>query len=118
MNEQTSLGVFEGTTVRMFAGFARWRAYQAALRNDRDLAVEQMSFDAGKSIVSMDLFAGFWRNEATEMDWLGDFLCDPATNEMMAVLQEPEARDVWDEDEMVFTKSQLVTTGTEMADYS
>ena len=70
-------------------------------------------------------FAGFWRDEAVEMDWLEDFLCNPATDEMVATLQAiaarrsaPETRDEDEEEDMLFTKSMLVTTGTDMYDYS
>ena len=125
MSEQAGLAVFDGGTVRMFAGFARWRATQVALLSGRDIVMEQLLFDAGRSIKSADLFAGFWRDEAVEMDWLEDFLCDQATGEMMATLQAieaklraPEKHDEDEEEEMLFTKSMLVTTGTDMYDYS
>ncbi len=123
--EQAGLAVFDGGTVRMFAGFARWRATHAALGSARDLVVEQMLFDAGRSIRSADLFAGFWRDEAAEMDWLGDFLCHSGTAEMMAMLQAledklkaPERHEEDEEEEMLFTKSMLVTTGMDMDEYS
>jgi len=112
------LAVFDGATVWMFAGFARWRAIQAARRRGRDLLVEQTLFDAGQSMFSGDLMAFFWRDEAAELDWLDDFLCDPATDQMMAQLLAPPKEDVFEEEEMLFTKSQLVTTGMEMSDYS
>ncbi len=114
----TDLAVFDGAHVRMFAGFARWLAVQVALQRGRDVVVEQMLFDAGRSIRSADLLAGFWRDEAVEMDWLGDFLCDPETNQMMAVLQAPQEDEDEEEEEMLYTKSMLVTTGTDMYDYS
>jgi hypothetical protein len=123
MVEQARLAVFDGGIVRMFAGFARCRAAQAALQ--RDVLVEHISFDAGQSIRSADLLAGFWRDEAAEMDWVVDFLCNPATYEMMAGLQaneirlrSPEMHGEEEEEEMLFTKSMLVTTGMDMADYS
>jgi hypothetical protein len=115
--------VFDGGIVRMFAGFARWRVAQVALQ--RDVLVEQISFDAGHSIRSADLLAGFWRDEAVGMDWVEDFLCNPATYEMMATLQameirlrSPEMHGEEEEEEMLYTKSMLVTTGMDMADYS
>ncbi len=118
MSGQAELAVFDGAIVRMFVGFARWRSVQAARRSGRELAVEQMLFEAGRSIVTADLFAGFWRDEAGEMDWLEDFLCDPAMDEMMGALQAPEKEEDFDEPEMLFTKTMLVTTGTDMYDYS
>ena len=118
MTGQGTLAVFDGATVWMFAGFARWRATQAALRHGRDLLVEQMLFDAGRGMFSGDLIAGFWRDEAVELDWLEDFLCDPAMDQMMARLLAPPKEEEFEEEEMLFTKSQLVTTGMEMSEYS
>jgi hypothetical protein len=125
MTEQAELAVFDGGNVRLFAGFARSRAMQAALRSGRDLVVEQMLFDAGRPIRSGDPFAMFWRDEAVEMDWLEDFLCNQGTVEMMASLQAieaklhaPEHQGEEEEEEMLFTKSMLVTTGMDMDEYS
>ena len=77
-----------------------------------------MLFDAGQSMFSGDLIAGFWRDEAADLDWLEDFLCDPATDQMMAQLLAPPKEEDFEEEEMLFTKSQLVTTGMEMDKYS
>jgi len=125
MTEQADLAVFDGGNVRLFSGFARWRAMEAALRSGRDLVIEQMLFDAGRPIRSGDPFAMFWRDEAVEMDWLEDFLCNPVVGEMMTTLQAlevklkaPEQHEEEEEEEMLFTKSMLVTTGMDMADYS
>jgi hypothetical protein len=118
MTEQGALVVFDGATLWMFAGFARWRATQAARRAGRELIVEQMLFDAGRGMFSGDLLAGFWRAEAVGLDWLEDFLCDPATGQMMARLLAPPQDEAFEEEEMLFTKSQLVTTGMEMSEYS
>ena len=125
MTEQAGLAVFDGGTVRMFAGFARCRATQAAMQSGGDVVVEQMLFDAGRPIRSADPFAMFWRDEAEEMDWLEDFLCNPAVATMLETLQAleaklrgPEHHEEDEEEEMLFTKSMLVTTGMDMADYS
>ena len=125
MTERADLAVFDGGNVRLFAGFARWRATEAARRSGRDLVIEHMLFDAGRPIRSADPFAMFWRDQAVEMDWLGDFLCNPAVAEMMATLRALEARlgapehhEEEEEEEMLFTKSMLVTTGMDMDDYS
>ncbi len=118
MTGHDGLAVIDGATVWMFAGFARWRAAQAARRDRREMLAEQMLFDAGRAMFSGDLFAVFWRDDAAELDWLGDFLCDPATDEMMAQIQAPPKEESFEEEEMLFTKSALVTTGMEMSDYS
>jgi hypothetical protein len=118
MAMQAGLAVFDGAHVWMFAGFARLRAALAVRRGEHELVIEQMLFDAGGSLRSGDLFAGFWRDEAVEMDWLEDFLCDPATDEMMTVLKAPPIEESYENEEMLFTKTQLVTTGMGMADYS
>ena len=115
MNKQAEVAVFDGAVVRMFA---RGWGVPAGRRDGHDTVVEQLLFEAGRSIVSMDLLAGFWRDEAAEMDWLEDFLCDPATDEMMAVLLAPPADEEEEEEEMLYSKSMLVTTGMEMSDYS
>ena len=109
---QTEPAIFDGATVRLFAGAARWMEAQAP-RRGRHVA-DLLLFDAGRSIVSADLLAGFWREEAVDMDWLEDFLCDPATDRMIAILQSPPEEE--EEEEILYSKTHLVTVGTEMDD--
>jgi hypothetical protein len=118
MTDLGSLAVFDGATAWMFAGFARWRAAQAARHHGRTLVAEEMLFDAGRGMCSGDPFDAFWRDEGVELDWLEDFLCNPVMTELMARVQAPPKEDEFEEEEMLFTKSQLVTTGMEMSDYS
>ena len=106
--------VFEGGVVRLFPGFARWRTTEVARSMGRVLAVEEMLFDAGKSMASADLLAGFWREDAAGMDWLEDFLCDPATEQLVLDLLAPPVEE--EPEESLYTKSYLVTMGTEMSD--
>jgi len=115
MIEQRIPFALDGAIVRLFPGFARWRAVEAAARSGRDFETEQMLFDAGRSILSVDLFAGFWRDEAGDMDWLEDFLCDPAVERMVADLQSPPEEE--EEAEALYTKTYLVTVGNDMSDY-
>jgi hypothetical protein len=107
---------FEGETVRLFAGFAWWRAMTQQGRLGRCSDAEKMLFDAGRSILSADLFAGFWRDEAVDMDWLEDFLCDPATDEMFETLVLPETDEEEPEEDIHYSRSQLATVGSDVVE--
>jgi len=107
---------FEGETVRLFAGFAWWRAMTQAGRLGGSSDAENVLFDAGRSIFSADLFAGFWRDEAGGMDWLDDFLCDPATDEMFETLVLPEIDEEEPEEDIHFSRSELATLGSDVVE--
>ena len=80
----------------------------------RDGVAGQILFDAGKGIHRLELFAAFWREEATGMDWLVDFLCDPEMDRLIAALSNPAEDE--EEDEILYSKRQLVTLGSEVMD--
>jgi hypothetical protein len=100
----------------MSGGFAWWRAMTQAGRLGRSSDAEKMLFDAGRSIFSVDLFAGFWRDEASDMDWLEDFLCDPATDEMFEILVLPETDEEEPEEEIHYDRRALVTLGSDVVE--
>ena len=71
-------------------------------------------FAAGNGIYTLDLFTAYWADEAPGLDWLRDFLCDPATDAFLDRLARPP--DEEDEPEILYTRSQLVTLGSEVID--
>ncbi len=73
------------------------------------------TFEAGGTIRTLDLFAAFWRDEAPAMDWLRHFLCDPATDALVERLANPP-EDADEEDEILYSRSQLATLGSEIID--
>ena len=82
----------------------------------RDGAAGALLFDAGAAIFGLDLFAAFWRAEAAAMDWLSDFLCDPEMDVLIAALSNPAEDE--EEEEILYSKRQLVTLGSEaLEDY-
>ncbi len=83
-------------------------------RLGRGGAAAVVVFDAAAKIASQDLFAGFWRDEATDMDWLGDFLCDTAMDEFFERLANPPAEE--EEPEEMYARAQLTTLGSEVVD--
>ena len=80
----------------------------------RDGVPGAVLFHAGGGIVGLDLFAAFWREEALAMDWLVDFLCDPEMDALIAVLSNPAEEE--DEEEILYSKRQLTTLGSEVMD--
>jgi hypothetical protein len=62
---------------------------------------------------SEDLVAGFWRDEAGDMDWLEDFVCDPHLMEMIGVLLAPEVEEE-EEEEIHYSKRDLTTFGSDV----
>ncbi len=71
-------------------------------------------FAAGAGIWTVDLLESFWRDELPGMNWFADFLCDPATDEFLATLANPPAEE--EEPEMMYSKSQLATVGSDVMD--
>ena len=69
-------------------------------------------FDAGAAIATQDLFAAFWRDELPVMDWFDDFLCDEAMDVFLARLANPPPEE--EEPEMMYSKSQLATVGSDV----
>jgi len=106
----------EGPMVRMFAGFDWWRSMTVTGRFGRNSDAEIMLFDAARSIVSADLFAGFWRDEARGMDWLQDFLCDPHMGEMVESLLAPEIDEEEVEEEFHYDRRALCTLGSDVVE--
>jgi len=103
----------EGAKVRLLPGFAWWRALNLSGRLGRNLDAENMLFDAARSIRSADLVAGFWRDDAGDMDWLDDFLCDPTMAGMIEVLNAPQ-EDEDDEPEIHYNRKDLAQFGSDV----
>jgi hypothetical protein len=82
-------------------------------RKGRNSEAEDMVFDAGGAMRSEDLFAGFWRDEAGDMDWLEDFVCDPHMVELIGLLLAPE-EDEEEEQEIHYSKRDLATFGSDV----
>jgi hypothetical protein len=85
-------------------------------RQGRNSDAELMLFDAGRAIVSQDLFAGFWRDEAAGLAWIEDFLCDPHMEEMIAELLLPETDHEEEEEEIHYSRRELATCGSDVMD--
>ena len=71
-------------------------------------------FAAGTGIWTLDLLPAFWRDELPGMDWFRDFLCDPEMDEFLAHLANPPPEE--EEPEMMYSKSQLATVGSDVMD--
>jgi hypothetical protein len=104
---------FDGALVRLFPGFAWWQAMNASGRKGWNSDAQYMVFDAGSAMRSGDLVAGFWRDEAGDMDWLEDFVCDPHLVDMIEVLQAPE-EDEDEVEEIHYSKRELTTFGSDV----
>jgi hypothetical protein len=105
--------VLDGVLARLMPGDRRSLAIGPG-RLGRGGAAEAVLFDAGATIWTTDLFAGFWRDEASDMDWLGDFLCDKAMDNFIETLASPPAEE--DEPEEMYAKAQLTTLGSDVVD--
>jgi hypothetical protein len=106
----------EGARVRLFPGFGWWRAVQGSGQFGRNADAEMMLFDAGSALLSQDLFAGFWRDEAMDLDWLGDFVRDPAMHGMIELLHGATEADEADDGEEMYSRRDLATLGSDMRD--
>jgi hypothetical protein len=70
-----------------------------------------MIFDAGSDLYARDLMARFWADEASVLDWLDNFLCDPKTD---ILVRQPEGFELEEEfEEVEYYKSELTTLGSE-----
>jgi hypothetical protein len=105
--------VLDGSLARLMPAGARSLAAGPG-RLGRGGAAAAVLFDAGAEIGGQDLFAGFWRDEATDMDWLEDFLCDAATDDFFDKLAHPPAPE--EEPEEMYAKAQLTTLGSDVVD--
>jgi hypothetical protein len=106
----------DGPKVQLFPGFAQSRAVSSPARLAQDDVAEHFLFDAGGAIQSIDLFAGFWREEAVDMDWLEDFLCDVQLQQTIEVLMAPPEEE--EEVEEMYSRRDLTTLGSEVIDVS
>jgi hypothetical protein len=88
MSQQALPMACEGTRVRLLPGYAKLRIGARAGRQSGEEEADNMLFAAGRGIGASDLIAGFWRDEATSMDWLEDFLRDPDMARLILDLQE------------------------------
>ncbi len=99
--------------MRLFPGYSALRVGGRAGRQGGEGEADIMLFAASRGIVSADLIAGFWRDDAATMDWLGDFLCDPDMERLIVDLRVPEEEE--EEEEVAFyDRRGLATTGSEM----
>jgi len=105
----------DGPVVQLFPGFAQSRAVSSPARIGQDDVAEHFLFDAGGAIQTTDLFAGFWRNDAVDMDWLEDFLCDVQLQRTIEVLMAPPEEE--EEVEEIYSRRDLTTLGSEVVDY-
>ena len=79
-------------------------------------AAASILFAAGAGMMTLDLFAAFWRDELPRMDWFADFLCDREMDEFLFRLANPLPEE--EEPEMMYSKAQLATVGSDvMQDY-
>ena len=69
-------------------------------------------FAAGAGIYRLDLFAAFWRDEPPRMNWFTDFLCDAEMDAFLFRLANPPPEE--QEAEMMYSKSQLATVGSDV----
>jgi hypothetical protein len=82
-------------------------------------AASALLFLAGASMRDMDLLAVFWGEEAPGLDWLLHYLRDPAMDALLARLARPPEQDFDEEpedEEIVYSRSQLTTLGSEVVD--
>ena len=73
-----------------------------------------VQFAAGSGVYNLDLFAAFWADEAPGLDWLRHFLCDPAMDTFLERLAHPPEEE--EEPDILYTRSQLTTLGSEVMD--
>ena len=67
---------------------------------------------AAIGIHGQDLIAGFWREEAGDIDWLKGYLCDPTMVNLFETLAEPE--NPFDEAEELYSSKSMNSLGSEM----
>jgi hypothetical protein len=115
MSGSTVPMAFDGAQVRLFPGFAWWRSMHVSGLKGRNSHAETLVFDAGSAMRSEDLVAGFWRDEAGDMDWLEDFVCDPHLVEMIGMLLAPED-DEEEEQEIYYSRRDLATLASGVAE--
>jgi hypothetical protein len=70
---------------------------------------------AGSGARDVDLFGGFWRDEAPGIDWLTGYLCDGDTIRLMARLGEPESEE--EEDEEMYARASMNTLESSIDSY-
>ena len=104
---------FDGAVVRLICGAGRSLA-PAPGQPGRDGVAGAILFEAGRGIFGLDLFTAFWGHEAAGMDWLADFLCDPEMDALISALSKPEEHE--EEEEILYSKRQLVTLGSDVMD--
>ncbi len=104
----------DGPTIKLFPGFSRSLAVSGPARLSQNILAEQLVFDAGRSIRQIDLFRLFWRDEAIEMDWLEDFLCNPDMERFIQTLLNPPPEE--EEAEELYSKRDLSTLGSDVVD--
>jgi hypothetical protein len=104
----------EGTRVRLFPGYAKLRIGGRAGRQSGEEEADIMLFAASQGLVSADLIAGFWRDDAAGMDWLEDFLRDPDMARLILSLQGEDAAEEEEEaPEEYYDRRGLGTLGAD-----
>ena len=102
--------ILEGDTARLYPGPHRSLATGPGHTGRGGIAAIIL-FHAAHAIWDTDLFAGFWDYDATRIDWLTGFLCDPDTTEWFATLAQPLEEE--EEPEELFAKASMNTLGGE-----
>ena len=105
--------LFDGPNVRLAPAPGRSLA-RGPGQLGRDGVPGAVLFDAGRGIFGLDLIAAFWREEATGMDWLADFLRDAEMDALVSALSKPQEDE--EEEEILYSKRQLVTLGSDVMD--
>lgn len=108
---ETAKGGRPGGLISHLAGFPATVALRAPGRLGSEDAAEALIFDAGVSIHRSDLLARFWAEDAASLDWLGDFLLDPETEDMVRE-REYDEEDV-EEEVIHYSRADLTTLGSE-----
>ena len=72
---------------------------------------------AGGGASEVDLFGGFWRDEAPGIDWLTGYLCDAETMRLFKRLGEPEGEEEEMEAEEMYSRTSMNTLESSIDSY-
>ncbi len=106
MRHDPTAYVLDGAAARLNPGIGRSLATGPG-QLGRAGAAGVVVWNASTDIVPQDLIAGFWRDEAGQIDWLTGYLCDAETIEVFEVLGQPERP--FDEPEELYSRASMNT---------